>query len=347
MTGKAQGTVRLLAGKRTGVFTRLLRYDALIAVNATRATFSTWHDRLIAATMLLFALAAVRSWLLDRPWSIAAAAAGGAGVLIGLTAGRQIAARLAFHAFDGPLAADALHPAARRHYLIGWHVTGLALLAIMTVVARPSLLIAGLASYPVGALIGHGMGGVAMAGPGAGRAGFGRVLRSWIQRPPVGIAAGAILLLSLSLTARWLDADALVVVAGIEAALSLLALTVVDDRSVRFLTIAGQDGWRIVGRQARGAMLFAGVAVPVCAFASGPVVAGVVAAISIVALLLMAMRILAYRIHDKRFADLVVSMLTAVLTLTAVTMPITLPIVVTVILWKLQRRAAPRTWLLA
>ena len=326
---------------------RLFRYDRRIAINAARATFSGWHDRLIAATILLFALAAARSWLLDRAWPIAAWTAFGASVFLGLTAGRLIAVRLAFHAFDGPLAADALRPALRGHYLIAWFAIGLTLLAIFTAIARPSLLIAILPGYLIGAFVGHVTGSLSIAGFGAAKAGFGRRLRSWIQRAGAGIAAAAIFLLSLAFTAQYLRGDALVVVAGIEAALSGLALTIVDDSSIRFQTIVGRGAWRIIGRQARGAMLFVGIATPVCAFAFGPTLAAVVAATLIGVLLLMVLRTLAYRIHGKGFADFIVSILTGLLILTAFSMPILLPIVGIAILWQLQRRSAARTWLLA
>jgi hypothetical protein len=336
-----------MAEERAGPGARLFRYDRRIAINAARATFSGWHDRLIAATMLLFALAAARSWLLDHAWRVAAWTALGAGVLIGLTAGRQIATRLAYHAFDGPLAADALCPVTRRRYLITWYAIGLTLLAIITVIARPSLLIASLPGYLIGAFVGYVTGNFSIAGFGAGKAGFGRVLRSWIQRPGAGTVAAAILLLSLAFMTQYLQGDALDVVAGLETAILGLALTIIDDSSVRFQTITGRGAWRIIGRQARGAMLFAGIAAPVCAFASGPTLAVVVAATSIATLLLMVMRTLAYRIHGKRYADFIVSILTGLLVLTAFSMPIVLPFVGIAILWQLQRRSAARTWLLA
>jgi hypothetical protein len=297
--------------------------------------------------MLLFALAAARSWLLDPAWPIAARTTFGAGVLIGLTAGRLIAVRLGFHTFDGPLAADALCPALRKRYLIAWCAIGLTLLAIFTVIARPSLMIASLPGYLIGAFVGYVTGNFSIAGYGAGKAGFRRMLGLWIQRPGAGIVAAAILLLSLAFAARYLRGDALVVVAGIETALSGLALTIVDDNSVRFQTIAGRGAWRIIGRQARGAMLFVGIATPVCAVAFGPAFAAVVAGPSIGALLVMALRTLAYRIHGKGFADFIVSMLTGLLILTAFSMPILLPFVGIAILWQLQRRSAARTWLLA
>ena len=336
-----------MAEERPGPGARLFRYDQRIATNAARSTFSAWHDRLIAATVLLFALAAARSWLLDRAWPIAAWTAFGAGIMIGLTASRQIAMRLAFHAFDGPLAADALCLALRRRYLIAWCAIGLTLLAIFTVIVRPSLLIASLPGYVIGAFVGHVTGNFSIAGVGGGKAGFGRMLRSWIQRPGAGIVAAAILPLSLAFTAQYLRGDALIVVAGIGTALFGLALTIVDDSSVRFQTIAGQGAWRIIGRQARGAMLFVGIAAPVCAFVFAPALAAVVAATSIATLLLMAMRTLAYRIHGKSFADFIVSILTGLLILTAFSMPIVLPFVGIAILWQLQRRSAARTWLLA
>jgi hypothetical protein len=346
-TRKAKSEVSLMAEERAGPAARLFRYDRRIAINAARATFSGWHDRLIAATMLLFALAAAHSWLLDRAWPIAAWTAFGVGVMVGLTAGRLIAVRLAFHTFDGPLAADALCPALRKHYLIAWFAIGLTLLAIFTTIARPSLLIAILPGYLIGSFVGHVIGNFSIAGFGTGKAGFGRMLRSWIQRPGAGIVAAAILLLSLAFTAQYLRGDALVVVAGIETALTGLALTIVDDSSVRFQTIAGRGAWRIIGRQARGATLFVGIATPVCALAFGTTLAAVVAATSIAALLLMVLRTLAYRIHGKGFADLIVSILTGLLILTAFSMPIVLPFVGIVILWQLQRRSTARAWLLA
>lgn len=336
-----------MADERPRPGARLFHYDQRIALNAAKATFSGWHDRLIAATMPLFALAAARSWLLDRAWPIAAWTALGAGVMIGLTAGRLIAVRLAFHAFDGPLAADALRPVLRRRYLIAWCAIGLTLLAIFTVVARPSLLVASLPGYLIGTFVGHVTGSFSIAGFGAGKAGLGRILRSWIQRPGAGIVAAAMLLLSLAFAAQYLRDDALVVVAGIETALSGLALTIVDDGSVRFQTIIGRGAWRIMGRQARGAMLFVGIAAPACALAFGHALAAVVAATSIGALLLMVLRTLAYRIHGKGFADFIVSILTGLLILTAFSMPIVLPFVGIAILWQLQRRSAARTWLLA
>ena len=344
---KAKSEVSLMADERPRPGARLFRYDRRIALNATRATFSDWHDRLIAATMLLFALAAARSWLLDHAWRVAAWAALGAGVLIGLTAGRQITTRLAFHGYDGPLAADALCPATRRHYLIAWHAIGLTLVVITTVIASPTLSIASLPGYLIGALVAHETAGISLARLATGKAGCGRTLRSWVQRPRVEIVAAAILLVFLAFAARYLRDDALVVVAGIEAAILALALTIVDVGSVRFQTIAGWGAWRIIGRQARGAMLFVGIAAPICVLAFGPALAALVAAVSLGALLLMALRILAYRIHGKGFADFIVSILTGLLVLTAFSMPIVLPFVGIAILWQLQRRSAAKTWLLA
>lgn len=336
-----------LAGeKRAGLHGRLFRYDRQIAINTARATFAKWRDRLIAATMLLAALASMRSWLADRSWTMAAWAGLGAGVIVGLAAGRLIAARLAFHVSDGPLAADALRSATRRRYMIAWYAIGLAMLAAVTLVARPSLLIASLPGYLIGALVGHGTGGFVAQGMATGNARFVRTIRSWLQRPRAGLVGAAILLASLPLPARSLGADALIAVAGIEAAILALALTIVDDSIVRFMTIGGHGSRRIIAHQARGATLFVGVAAPVCFFAFSPILAGVVAAVSTAALLLMTLRILAYRLHGKRVADLLVSILAALCFQVAYSMPVILPLIAIAILWQLQRRAAAKTWML-
>ncbi len=91
--------------ERTG---RLFRQDRLIVWNAVRATFAGWHDRVIVTIVLLAALAVVRAWFVDRTWTVAIRTALAAGTMIGFGAGRLVATRLAVHAFDGLLAADAL-----------------------------------------------------------------------------------------------------------------------------------------------------------------------------------------------------------------------------------------------
>lgn len=50
-----------------GEMTRLFHQDRLIASNTIRATFAGWHDRAIAALMLVATLAVVRAWFADRP----------------------------------------------------------------------------------------------------------------------------------------------------------------------------------------------------------------------------------------------------------------------------------------
>jgi hypothetical protein len=340
--------VRRLSGetvRRTS--NRLFLHDRRIAINVARATFSKWHDRLIAAFILLVALPVLHSSFADRPWTISAWAGLGAGVMAGLAAGRLVGARLAFHGFDGLLAAEALYPATRRRYAIAWHLFGLAILAAVTLVARPSLLIASLPGYLIGALAGQTMASAALPGTNIRNAPLGRAVRSSAQRPLAGAVAAAILLSSLLLSAHALAAGMVPVVAGVEAAMLVLALTIVDAGTVRFMTIAGHPSWPIVARHAQGTSLFAGVAAPVCWFAFGPLVAGIVIAVSLAALLLLAMRILAYRVHGKRFADLLVAILAALLVLTAFSLPILLPFAAILILWHLQRRAAAKTWLLA
>lgn len=326
---------------------RLFRYDLRIVASETRAAFSGWLDRLAAAIVLLMGLAAMRSWFADRPWMIAAWAGLGAGAIVGLTAGRLVAARLAFHAADGPLAADALRRPTRRRYMISWHTIALALVAVVLLVARPSMLIFSLPGYLVGTLAGHGTGDLAVAVLFTGKTTFARSIRSWMQHPPAGLLCAAILLLSLALPARMLGAPGLSVLAGIAATLLALALTTVDDEIVRFMTITGHGSWRIVARRMRGVMLFAGAAAPACMLAFGTLVAGIVAAASTAALLLMTIRILAYRLYGKRFAEFLVLMLVAAIAFVAFSMPVILPLVAIAIPWQLHRRAVAKTWLLA
>lgn len=325
---------------------RLFRHDRLIAWNATRATFARWHDRVIAATMLLAALAIVCAWFADRPWQIAAWAALAIGVTAGIGAGRLVGARLSFHASDGVLAADALHPAARRRYLAAWHGVALALLALVTLIARPSLVIVSLPAYSAGVLLARVASGFEMPRRFAGSTRPRWTLQAWSHRPIAGVAAATILLVS-ALAASRFDANAPNAVVGIGAVLLALTLTSVDDGLVCFMTFAGHGSRRMIVSHAKGLAAFVGVAVPGCWAMLGPIAAGIIAAACAAVLLLLALRILAYRLHGKRFADILVSILAAVLMLVAYSVPVALPVVILVVLWHLQRRGLERTWLLA
>lgn len=311
-----------------------------------RATFAGWHDRAIAAFMVLAALAVAHAWFADRPWTVAAWTAVAAGTLIGIGAGRLVRTRLTFHAFDGLLAADALHPQARRRYTTAWHGVGLALLAAVTLIVRPSLLVVGMPAYLAGVLIAGLTGGVRMPTQIAGTARPGWTLRAWSHRPIAGTAAATVLLLLLW-PARTLGTNALMTVIGIGTVLLALTLTSVDDAIVRFMTMAGHGSWRIIGRHSKGMATFLAIAVPGCWAWLGPVAGGIVAATAGAMLVLLTLRVFAYRLHTKRFADLLVSILAGLLMLVAYSMPVALPVIALAMLWQLQRRARAKTWLLA
>lgn len=325
---------------------RLFAYDRRIVVNTVRATLAPWQDRLTAVIGLLIGILGVRASLVDRPlreatWAVVAAAG-----MVGVTAGRLIASRLAFHAFDGVLAVDALRVPTRQRYMCAWSAIALAALAIVTLVARPSLMLVSLPAYVAGALVGGGMLGFGVSERAMSTPQYRRTITSWARRPSAGIVSATIVFVSLTLVANVLGTDAITAVAGIEATILAAALTVVDPRIVRFLTIAGQGSWRILARQARGAMLFIVLAPLSCALALDVRVAGIVATVSTAAVLLMTMRILAYRLHGQGFADVLVSMLVALLVLVAFSLPLMLPLVVIAMLWQLQRHAATKTWML-
>ncbi|MDJ0276787.1 hypothetical protein QLH51_08265 [Sphingomonas sp. 2R-10] len=324
---------------------RLFRQDRLIASNTIRATFAGWHDQAIAAFMLLVVLAVAHAWFTDRPWRVAAWTALGAGTLIGIGAGRLVRARLAFHAFDGLLAADALHPHTRLRYRTAWHGIGLALLTVATLIVRPSLLVISVPAYLAGVLIAGLTGGVRMPKRLAGTARPGWTLRAWSHRPIAGVAAATVLLVLL-LPTRTLGTNALMAVVGIGTVLLALILTSADDAIVRFMTIAGHGSRRIFVHHGKGIATFLAVSVPGCWIMLGPVAAGIAAAACVATLLLLALRVLAYRLHTKRFADFLVSILTGLLMLVAYSMPVALPVITLAMFWQLHRRGRTKTWLL-
>ncbi len=325
---------------------RLFRQDRLIASNTIRATFAGWHDWAIAAFMLLAVLAAANAWFADRSWMIAAWTALAAGMVIGFGVGRLVIARLAFHAFDGVLAADALNPHTSRRYMMTWHGAGLSLLAVATLIVRSSLLVVSVPGYLTGVMIAGLTGGVRMPRRIAGTARPGWTLRVWSHRPIAGVTAATVLHLLL-LPARTLGTNAQMAVVGIATVLLALTLTSVDDAIVRFMTIAGHGSRRIVVHNGKGIATFFAVSVPGCWIMVGPVAAGIAAAACIAMLLLLTLRVLAYRLHARRFADFLVSIVAGLLMLVAYSVPVAFPVLVLAILWQLHRRGRAKTWLLA
>ncbi|WP_294290691.1 hypothetical protein [uncultured Sphingomonas sp.] len=315
-------------------------------MNTIRATFASWYDRVIAAFTLVAAFAAVHAWFVDHPWMIAAWTALIAGVVIGSGAGRLVGTRLAFHAFDGLLATDALHPQTRRRYMTAWHGVGLALLAVTTLIARPSLLVVSVPGYLAGVMIAGLMDGVRMPKQLAGTARPGWTLLAWSHRPIAGISAATILFLLL-LPARTLGTNAQMAMVGIATLLLALTLTSVDDAIVRFMTVTGHGSRRIFVHHGKGIATFLAVSAPGCWIISGPVAAGIAAAACVVMLLLLTLRILAYRLHTKRLADFLVSILAGLLMLVAYSMPVAFPVLALAIFWQLHRRGRTKTWLLA
>ena len=190
--------------------------------------------------------------------------------MIGMGAGRLVGTRLAFHAFDGLLAADALHPRIRRHYMAAWHGVGLTLLALVTLIARPSLLVVSVPAYLTGVLVAGLTDGFKIPTHIVGTTRPGWTLRAWSHRPIAGVAAATVLLLAL-LPARTLGTNALMAVVGIGTVLLALILTSVDDAIVRFMTIAGHGSRHIIARHIRGLASFLAVAVSACWVMLGPI----------------------------------------------------------------------------
>ncbi len=325
---------------------RLFRQDRRIAANTIRATFAGWFDRGVAAVLLLLALAIAHGWFADRPAVVAAWTALAGGILAGIGAGRAVAARLAFHAFDGLLAADALDPAGRRRYALAWHGVGLFLLSVVLLIVHPPSLRLAIPAYLAGALLGGWTSSVTLPMRISGIARPGWTIRAWSHRPVAGLAAGLFLMLSLW-PARSFATTALFALVGIETLLLAMALSMVDDAVVRFMTIAGHRSRRIVLRHARGVIAFVAVALPGCWSIVGSGAAAIVAVAGVAALSLLALRILAYRLHPRRFADFLVSVMTGVLLLVAYALPVALPVVAGIILWQLRRRGRAASWLLA
>ncbi len=112
--------------------------------------------------MLLAALVVVRASISRLTWTVAAWVVFVAGIAIGIGIGRLAASRLSFQASEGLLAADALNPRTSKPYVAVLHGVGLALMTVVTLIVRPSLLAVSVSAYVLGALISGLVDGVGM-----------------------------------------------------------------------------------------------------------------------------------------------------------------------------------------
>jgi len=334
-------------GEATGrIKAALLRHDRMIVANELRSVLFSWKDRLIALAVLLMALAAVRSWLSDRPFIIAAVAVATLAAATGAGAARTIGRRLDFHAQDGVVAADALTQDVRRHYILSIHALVCGVVSICAAVGRPQAALLAPIGYLIGAGACHVASRVVRANALPRRSPLRRAIRPFLQRPISGVLAAALVLLPV-LFLKSIDPGPLAAFIGLLSVAAALVLTMLDYGIVRFMTESGYRARRIIGVHARSLLVFLGSAALACLALSGSLVAIVVVGVALAALVLMTARILAYRVHAKRTADTIVSIYVGVACLAGFAMPVLLPAVVIAILWHLYRRSIPATWLLS
>ena len=322
---------------------RLLSYDIIVTWNTLRVTFGRWQDRLMAAIMLVAAFAVTRLWFNTQDWTTAGWAALLANIMLAFGAGRLTHARLTFHASDGLLAVEALISRERRRYIAAWHGIALTLLIVLTTLLRPSLLVVSLIGYLAGAVAAHLANELgAWRRIARGRPGWS--ILPWSNRQSTGLAAAAILLLILVGVRSSRTAEQMAL-AGMGTILLALALSRVDDQVIRFMAFAGHGTRRIVTHHAKGLASFFAVAVPGSCILLGLTGMAIVAALSSTMLLLLTLRTLAYRLHERRTADVLVSLLAGLLMLAAYWVPPALPVIAFAMLWQFHRRGRELTWL--
>ncbi len=324
----------------------LLRHDGMIVANEMRAALSSWSDWLIALVVVVSALAAARSALSPRPFLFAATAIAALATAVGARAAWMIEGRLAFHAEDGVLAADAWAEPVRWHYALSVHAWVCVVVTICALIGRPTAAVLA----PIGYLIGAGMSHVARrvvpTGESPRRSSPFRGIGPRLQRPIAGAVAAVPVVLVLLLF-RSIEPERMAILMLPLSAVAALVLTMLDHHVVRFMTESGYSAGRIIGVHARSLLIFLIPTLVASLVWSDRVVTIVIIGVVLTALTFMMSRILAYRIHSKRTADTLVSLGAGLVSLTAFAMPMLLPLVVVAILWRLHRRSRPVTWLLA
>jgi hypothetical protein len=327
---------------------RLIQYEFWVVANATRATFAGWRDKVIALLIALGALAALQSWFAQQPWRVAASAASVAGVILGLGVARLLIARLAFHRFDGVLAADALRQSASRRYMAAFHGVAVVLIAAVMLIVQPSLIPLIIPNYGVGATIAGLLLRFGDSWRIASNLRSGWVVGAWLRRARIGAVAAAILGLSLGLLrTQDVGVNVATIIAGVISVLIGLMLTKVDDSVIRFMAILGRSPRSMIFYHAQSMLAFTAGSVTLTGLLLGSRAAIVVIGTSAALLLLLTLRVLAYRLHDKRPADLLIGISSGLLMLTAYYLPIALPVIIVAMLLRIWRRGGAKTWLLS
>lgn len=324
---------------------KLFEHDRMIVINGMRSAFSGWTDRLLAGALPIVGLVVSRHALAHLPLPTAGAIVCAVAAIAGGGTEKLIQRRLAFHAYDGLLAADALRPDTRRLYALTCHALVAVAIAAAALLVRPACVAFLLPGYLVGATVSYLIKLLRVQRETGGRWVVGRTIKARMRRPGAGVVC-AMLVLAACLACRGLDPAPRSILVGLAAIVAVLALTSLDDSVIRFKTLAGHGAWRIVSVETRGALIFLAITVCALLLASDDLEAGVVGLIAVAGLVLMTARIFAYRIHPKRTADLAVGGCAVAIGLIGFAAPFLLPLAVVAVLWHLYRQSGPKTWLL-
>nr|WP_220795264.1 ABC transporter ATP-binding protein [Gluconacetobacter sacchari] len=259
-----------------------------------------------AVVLLGVLIVTLRLGFSGRVWVHAAKICMAASIILGLIVGRIIMKRLLFHEFNGLFLKDTQNSLMRRYYIMAWHFFGVTALIATTLVSRPSLLVACLPGYLLGALIIHQANGIIISESMVNKHRNKRFLRTKLITPyAVGIFL-FLLLFVLFLTNFFLPHDELNVVSCFLSLLFSLLLTGVDRDVVRFQIISGYKPWRIFIRQAKYALIFVLISSIIgCLF--NYIVSYDLFISSFPVIIFMTLRVFLYSVYEKKVADILVS----------------------------------------
>jgi hypothetical protein len=348
-SGVMQQASRLavLEGKSGADRWRLVRHDALVLRKGFAAAFSTWRDRLLLAIVLLLGLLWLRDaaskghWLEDVRLGI------GIGAVLGWATGRGLLRRLADHAAEGLLAADALDRATRATYLAVGAVLPALALAGLAALAQPAAL-GWLGAGFLGGIVASRLVPIVFSVRFAvGRSRLGKA-DGWSGVNPLMLAA--LLALTSALLGRaglaWRGEAGAALILTASTFLSLAWLVRIDAKSCRFLALAGHGPWRSAAAQLApgGACVLLSTSF---ALLLGGGLAFIAPALVGVALLAIATaRIWLYSLYPRRAADWLLTIALVVLGLLAVAAPPIAPLLLLAIGVDLNRRAARARWMM-
>lgn len=326
----------------------LVRHDAQLMRNGLKAAFKKWSDRitlLVGVPFLGFVLHHAIAGLDEKRYLLI----GGAfGLIAGMALIGFIHGRLRYHRGEGVLAPVALDRWSGLFYgAIIMAATAIGCLCVMALVA-PGGVLAFLALFPAGVVLGFLWIQLSRKITRSSRPrNLVKSLDRFTDSPWSGLAFALPVASMILIGSARAELNDLISIAAVLTAAGAIALGRIQSSKIRFMAQCGYSTRESLWLEARPLLLFGLCIIMIGALGLGVIGTVVLAAIGTGAILIQAMAVMLYRTHGKRTADVLFSLLLALVGFVWFTLPPIAPVIHGLVLWYLGRESRAARWRIA